>query len=84
MDDSHTLAHPRDREGESYPPDMQVFPRNADLCTRCVIKVRLRRGPAQDLKLLVEDLATGVEGAAKSISMGDVSDEAVFWVRLLV
>lgn len=54
-----------------------VFPRNADLCTRCVIKVRLRRGPAQDLKLLVEDLATGVEGAAKSISMGDVSDEVM-------
>ncbi|CAK9113924.1 Dynactin subunit 1 (150 kDa dynein-associated polypeptide) (DAP-150) (DP-150) (p150-glued) [Durusdinium trenchii] len=35
---------------------LPIFPRNADLCTRALIKVRLRRGETRKLKLLVQDM----------------------------
>lgn len=35
---------------------LPIFPRNADLCTRSLIKVRLRRGDMRKLKLLVQDM----------------------------
>ena len=35
---------------------LPIFPRNADLCTRSLIKVCLRRGPARKLRLLVQDI----------------------------
>ena len=35
---------------------LPIFPRNADLCTRSLIKVCLRRGPSRKLRLLVQDI----------------------------
>eukprot|EP00434_Breviolum_minutum_P021088 symbB.v1.2.018605.t1/scaffold1491.1/size115652/4 len=35
---------------------LPIFPRNAELCTRSLIKVRLRRGEARKLRLLVQDI----------------------------
>ncbi|CAJ1339145.1 unnamed protein product [Effrenium voratum] len=37
---------------------LPIFPRNADLCTRALIKVRLRRGEQRKLRLLVQDMQT--------------------------
>eukprot|EP00931_Biecheleriopsis_adriatica_P055337 TRINITY_DN32689_c0_g2_i2.p1 TRINITY_DN32689_c0_g2~~TRINITY_DN32689_c0_g2_i2.p1 ORF type:complete len:1177 (-),score=214.66 TRINITY_DN32689_c0_g2_i2:76-3606(-) len=40
---------------------LPLFPRNADLCTRSLIKVRLRRGAVKKLRLLLQDFQTGLD-----------------------
>eukprot|EP00929_Paragymnodinium_shiwhaense_P024246 TRINITY_DN14981_c0_g1_i1.p1 TRINITY_DN14981_c0_g1~~TRINITY_DN14981_c0_g1_i1.p1 ORF type:complete len:1589 (-),score=374.84 TRINITY_DN14981_c0_g1_i1:70-4836(-) len=54
-----------------------VFPRDADLCTRAVIKVRLRRGPAQDPRLIVEDLDTSHEESSRRVKREALGEEVL-------
>eukprot|EP00929_Paragymnodinium_shiwhaense_P091172 TRINITY_DN51204_c0_g1_i1.p1 TRINITY_DN51204_c0_g1~~TRINITY_DN51204_c0_g1_i1.p1 ORF type:complete len:1580 (+),score=438.80 TRINITY_DN51204_c0_g1_i1:194-4933(+) len=51
-----------------------VFPRDKDLCTRAVIKVRLRRGPQQDPRLLVEDMDTSREESSQRVKRENLGD----------
>ena len=57
---------------------LPIFPRNADLCTRSLIKVCLRRGPTRKLKLLVQDILTQrFDDEGSEIDLEELGDEVM-------